>query len=35
MNFFALKLFRRRLYQDHYESSTDPRLPPDDAGTLE
>ncbi|HEY6451638.1 MAG TPA: glycosyltransferase family 2 protein [Steroidobacteraceae bacterium] len=24
-NFFALKLFRRRIYQDHYESPVDPR----------
>jgi hypothetical protein len=26
-NFFWLKLFRRRLYQDHYESPTEPTLP--------
>ena len=26
MNFFALKLFRRRIYQDHYESPADPSL---------
>ncbi len=26
-NFFALKLFRRRLYQDHYESAADSRVP--------
>jgi hypothetical protein len=24
-NFFALKLFGRRIYQDHYESPADPR----------
>jgi cellulose synthase/poly-beta-1,6-N-acetylglucosamine synthase-like glycosyltransferase len=35
LNFFALKLFHRRVYQDYYESSTDPRVPPDDAGTPE
>ena len=26
MNFFALKLFRRRVYRDHYESPADPSL---------
>ncbi len=26
VNFFALKLFRRRMYQDHYESPADPSL---------
>ena len=26
-NFFALKLFHRRVYQDHYESPGDPKLP--------
>lgn len=26
-NFFALKLFRRRIYQDHYESAADSRIP--------
>jgi len=26
-NFLALKLFHRRLYQDHYEQSADPALP--------
>jgi hypothetical protein len=26
-NFFALKLFRRRIYQDHYESAADSRVP--------
>ena len=25
-NFFALKLFRRRIYQDHYESPADPSV---------
>ena len=25
-NFFALKLFRRRIYQDHYESPADPSI---------
>jgi hypothetical protein len=25
-NYFSLKLFRRRIYQDHYESPTDPSL---------
>ena len=25
-NFFALKLFRRRIYQDHYESPLDPSI---------
>jgi cellulose synthase/poly-beta-1,6-N-acetylglucosamine synthase-like glycosyltransferase len=25
-NYFSLKLFRRRIYQDHYESPADPRL---------
>ena len=28
LNFFALKLFRRRIYHDHYESPTDPSVPP-------
>jgi cellulose synthase/poly-beta-1,6-N-acetylglucosamine synthase-like glycosyltransferase len=27
-NFFALKLFRRRIYQDHYESPMDPSITP-------
>ena len=27
-NYFALRLFRRRIYQDHYESPADPRLGP-------
>ncbi len=31
-NFFALKLFGRRLYQDHYESPLDPISMPDGAG---
>lgn len=34
-NFFALKLFRRRIYQDHYESTADPTIVPDKAGMLE
>src|SRR6202023_2296947 len=25
-NYFALKLFRRRIYQDHYESPADPSV---------
>jgi hypothetical protein len=25
-NFFALKLWRRRIYQDHYESPADPSV---------
>jgi cellulose synthase/poly-beta-1,6-N-acetylglucosamine synthase-like glycosyltransferase len=34
-NFFALKLFRRRIYQDHYESTADPTIVPDKAGMIE
>jgi len=34
-NFFALKLFRRRIYQDHYESTADPTIVPDKAGLIE
>jgi cellulose synthase/poly-beta-1,6-N-acetylglucosamine synthase-like glycosyltransferase len=34
-NFFALKLFRRRLYQDHYESTLNINSPPDHARTVE
>jgi hypothetical protein len=35
MNFFALKLFRRRIYQDHYESPVDPRGASEKAGIIE
>ena len=34
-NFFALKLFRRRIYQDHYESTADPTIVSDKAGMIE
>ena len=34
-NFFWLKLFRRRLYQDHYESPTEPTLPDEKVRMLE
>ncbi len=36
-NFFTLKLFRRRIFQDHYESPADPRRfdEVDDEGVLE
>src|SRR3984893_3796083 len=34
-NFFALKLFRRRIYQDHYESPADPSVAPEKAGMIE
>src|SRR6201996_2996522 len=34
-NFFWLKIFRRRLYQDHYESPTDPTLVGDKVRMLE
>jgi cellulose synthase/poly-beta-1,6-N-acetylglucosamine synthase-like glycosyltransferase len=34
-NFFALKLFGRRIYQDHYESPTDPRAGADTVGVAE
>ena len=27
-NYFALRLFRRRIYRDHYESPADPRVTP-------
>jgi cellulose synthase/poly-beta-1,6-N-acetylglucosamine synthase-like glycosyltransferase len=33
-NFFALKLFRRRIYQDHYESPADPSVAPEKAGMI-
>jgi cellulose synthase/poly-beta-1,6-N-acetylglucosamine synthase-like glycosyltransferase len=35
MNFFALKLFHRRIYQDHYESPVDPRGASEKAGIIE
>jgi cellulose synthase/poly-beta-1,6-N-acetylglucosamine synthase-like glycosyltransferase len=35
LNFFALKLFRRRIYQDHYESTADPTIVSDKVGTTE
>jgi hypothetical protein len=31
-NYFSLKLFRRRIYQDHYESPADPSVPPQPTG---
>jgi cellulose synthase/poly-beta-1,6-N-acetylglucosamine synthase-like glycosyltransferase len=34
-NFFALRLFRRRLYQDHYESAADLGVPARKAGLTE
>ncbi len=34
-NFFALKLFRRRIYQDHYESPVDVRGASEKAGMIE
>jgi cellulose synthase/poly-beta-1,6-N-acetylglucosamine synthase-like glycosyltransferase len=34
-NFFALKLFRRRIYQDHYESPLDPSVAPDKARLIQ
>lgn len=34
-NFFALKLFRRRIYQDHYESPADPSVAPEKVGMIE
>jgi len=34
-NFFALRLFRRRIYQDHYESPADPGIPAQTAGLIE
>ena len=34
-NFFALKLFHRRLYQDHYESPMNPSVTPEKMGTTE
>lgn len=35
MNFFALKFFHRRIYQDHYESPVDPRGASEKAGIIE
>jgi hypothetical protein len=35
VNFFALKLFRRRLYQDHYESPANPSIAPESMGIME
>jgi cellulose synthase/poly-beta-1,6-N-acetylglucosamine synthase-like glycosyltransferase len=34
-NFFALRLFRRRLYQDHYENPADLGIPAQKAGLIE
>ena len=34
-NFFALKLFHRRIYQDHYESPADSRITPEKMGMIE
>jgi cellulose synthase/poly-beta-1,6-N-acetylglucosamine synthase-like glycosyltransferase len=34
-NFFALRLFRRRVYQDHYESPADVSIPAQRAGLIE
>jgi hypothetical protein len=34
-NFFALKLFRRRIYHDHYESRADPGVASEKAGLIE
>jgi cellulose synthase/poly-beta-1,6-N-acetylglucosamine synthase-like glycosyltransferase len=34
-NFFALRLFRRRIYQDHYESPADPGIPVQKAELIE
>jgi hypothetical protein len=34
-NFFALKLFHRRLYQDHYESPMNPSITTDRVGSIE
>jgi cellulose synthase/poly-beta-1,6-N-acetylglucosamine synthase-like glycosyltransferase len=34
-NFFALRLFRRRIYQDHYESPADLGIPAQKAGLIE
>jgi cellulose synthase/poly-beta-1,6-N-acetylglucosamine synthase-like glycosyltransferase len=35
INFFALKIFHRRLYQDHYESPMNPSVVNEKVGTLE
>jgi hypothetical protein len=34
-NYFALKLFHRRIYQDHYESAADSRVASEKAGMIE
>ena len=34
-NFFALKLFRRRIYQDHYESPADPSIASENARLIQ
>ena len=34
-NFFALKLFRRRIYQDHYENTADSRVDSQTVGIIE
>ena len=34
-NFFALRLFRRRIYQDHYEGAADLGIPAQKAGLIE
>jgi cellulose synthase/poly-beta-1,6-N-acetylglucosamine synthase-like glycosyltransferase len=34
-NFFALRLFRRRIFQDHYESPADARIAAPEAGVIE
>jgi len=34
-NYFALKLFHRRIYQDHYESAADSRVVSEKAGMIE
>jgi hypothetical protein len=34
-NFFALGLFHRRLYQDHYESPMNPSITTDRVGSIE
>jgi len=35
VNFFALRLFRRRVYQDHYESPADAGIEAQEAGVIE
>jgi len=34
-NYFALKLFHRRIYHDHYESVADSRVASEKAGVIE